>query len=280
MNKEMQQVIRAMNGVHKEISYYDESFLLKSLEKRLAATSCATIADYCQYLSVHGGEAEEFYRSLNITYSEFFRNPLTFDVLEQRILPALTDEKLELGRSEIRIWSAGCAAGQESYSVAILLEELISARKIPLSFRIFATDISDESLVSARCGVYDTTAVQNVKLKHFQSCFKSHNGSYSIDGRLKQKIEFSYYDLLDERSTCPSGSIYGDFDIVFCSNLLFYYTQETQQFILNKLCHSLSSGGYLVTGEAERAIVKRTGLSEIFPMSAVYRKTNERNVMI
>ena len=59
MNKEMQQVIRAMNGVHKEISYYDESFLLKSLEKRLAATSCATIADYCQYLSVHGGEAAE-----------------------------------------------------------------------------------------------------------------------------------------------------------------------------------------------------------------------------
>ena len=280
MNKELQQVIRAMNGVHKEISVYDESFLLKSIEKRQVATSCATIADYCKYLSVHHGEAEEFYRSLNITYSEFFRNPLTFDVLEQRVLPALTDEKLELGGSEIRIWSAGCAAGQESYSIAILLDELISARKIPLSFRIFATDISDESLASARLGIYDAAAVQNVKLKHIHSCFKSHNGSYSVDGRLKQKIEFSYYDLLDERSSSPSGSIYGDFDIVFCSNLLFYYKPEIRQLILKKVCCALSNRGYLVTGEAERAIVERTSLFEIFPMSAVYRKTNEQDMMV
>jgi chemotaxis protein methyltransferase CheR len=280
MNNDLQQVIGLMSGMHKEISCYDESFLLKSIEKRLAATSCATIADYYKYLSDHHEETEEFYRSLNITYSEFFRNPLTFDVLEQRVLPALTDKKLESGRSEIRIWSAGCAAGQESYSVAILLDELISARKIPLSFRIFATDISEESLASAKRGVYDAAAVQNVKLKHILSCFESHNGSYSIDGRLKQKIEFSYYDLLDERSTCPSGSIYGDFDIVFCSNLLFYYRPEIWQFILKKVCCALSGGGYLVTGEAERAIVERTSLSEIFPMSAVYRKTDERNVMV
>lgn len=280
MNKEMQQLVKTMSGMHKEISCYDESFLVKSLEKRLAATSCATIADYCEYLSVNDGEAEEFNRSLNITYSEFFRNPLTFDVLEQRVLPALIDEKRELGRSEIRIWSAGCAAGQESYSVAILVDELISARKIPLSFRIFASDISDESLASARRGVYDAAALQNVKLKHIQSCFESHNGSYSIDARLKQKIEFSNYDLLDERSTCPSGSIYGDFDIVFCSNLLFYYRPEIRQLILKKVCCALSRGGYLVTGEAERAIVESTSLSEIFPMSAVYRKTHERNVMV
>ena len=280
MNKEMQQIVKAMSGTDKEISCYDESFLVKSLEKRLAATSCATIADYCEYLADHDGEAEEFYRSLNITYSEFFRNPLTFDVLEQRVLPALIDEKLELGRSEIRIWSAGCSAGQESYSIAILLDELISARKIPLSFRIFASDISDESLASARRGVYDAAALQNVKLKHIQSCFESHNGSYSIDGRLQQKIEFSYYDLLDERSTCPSGSIYGDFDIVFCSNLLFYYRPEIRTLILKKVCCALSRGGYLVTGEAERAIVESSSLSEIFPMSAVYRKTHERNVMV
>ena len=280
MNNDLQQVIRAMSGMHKEISYYDESFLLKSLEKRLAATSCATISDYCEYLSIHDGEAEEFYRSLNITYSEFFRNPLTFDVLEQRVLPALIEEKLELGRSEIRIWSAGCAAGQESYSVAIQLDELLTARKNPLSYRIFATDISEESLASARRGVYDAVAVQNVKLKHIQSCFESHNGSYSVDGRLKQKIEFSYYDLLDEQSTSPSGSIYGDFDIIFCSNLLFYYRPEIRQLILKKVCCALSSGGYLVTGEAERAIVERTSLFEIFPMSAVYRKTNERDVMV
>jgi chemotaxis methyl-accepting protein methylase len=281
MNDDLHQIVKTMSVMHgKNISRYDESFLLKSLEKRMAETSNPTIADYCRYLSKEEWEAEEFYRSLNITYSEFFRNPLTVAVLEQRVLPRLIDEKQESGTAEIRVWSAGCAAGQEAYSVACLLDELLAARKTSLSYRIFATDISEKCLALARRGVYDAAAVQNVRLKHLKSCFESHNGVYSIAGRIKERIEFSFYDLLDERSTSPPGSIYGDFDLVFCSNLLFYYTPTIQQFILNKVCHSLSYGGYFVTGEAERGIVEATNLGEIFPMSAVYRKTQECKVMI
>jgi chemotaxis methyl-accepting protein methylase len=281
MNNDLQQVIRAMDRLQgKDISRYDESFLSKSLEKRLAATTCPTVADYCEYLSRHDGEAEQFFRSLNITYSEFFRNPLTFAVLEQRVLPGLIEEKQESGTAEIRVWSAGCAAGQESYSVAILLDELLTARKSPLSFRIFATDISEKCLEFARRGMYDATAVQNVRLKHLQSCFEANNKSYSVARRLRDRIDFSSYDLLDERSTSPPGSIYGDFDLVFCSNLLFYYKPEVRQFIINKVCHSLSYGGYLVTGEAERGIVDTINLEEISPMSAVYRKTSEWKAMV
>jgi len=281
MNDDLQQVIQAMSGLHgKDISRYDESFLLKSLEKRLAATSCPTVADYCGYLSRHDGEAEQFFHTLNITYSEFFRNPLTFAVLEQRVLPGLIEEKQAAGTPEIRVWSAGCAAGQESYSVAILLDELLTARKSPLSFRIFATDISEKCLEFGRRGVYDEGAVQNVRLKHIISCFEAGHGSYPVARRLRDRIEFSFYDLLDERSTSPPGSIYGDFDLIFCSNLLFYYKPETQHFIMKKLCNALSHGGYLVTGEAERAIVERINLQEISTMSAVYRKTNERKVMV
>jgi chemotaxis protein methyltransferase CheR len=281
MNDEVQQVIRAMSGLHgKDISRYDESFLLKSLEKRLAATSRPTVADYCEYLSGHDGEAERFFQSLNITYSEFFRNPLTFAILEQRVLPGLIEEKQESGTPEIRVWSAGCAAGQESYSVAILLDELITARKSSLSFRIFATDISEQGLEFARSGVYDATAVQNVRLKHINSCFEAGHGSYPVARRLRDRIEFSFYDLLDERSTSPPGSIYGDFDLILCSNLLFYYKPETQRFIMKKLCNALSHGGYLVTGEAERAIVERTNLQEISTMSAVYRKSTKRKDLV
>ena len=270
-----------MSRVHgKDLSHYDESFLAKSAETRRVVTAIGTADTYCDYLSDNADEAEQFFRSLNITYSEFFRNPLTFAVLEQRVLPRLIDEKQESGSAEIRIWSAGCAAGQEAYSVACLLDELLAARKISLSYRIFATDISEKCLALARRGVYDAGAVQNVRLKHLQSCFESHNGVYSVSGRIKERIEFSFYDLLDERSSSPPGSIYGDFDLVFCSNLLFYYTPTIQQFILNKVCHSLSYGGYFVTGEAERGIVDTINLEEISPMSAVYRKTKECKVMI
>jgi len=281
MNSELNPVIKVMSGMQgTDISRYDESFLLKSIQKRLVATSSATIADYCKYLSEHDGEAEEFCLSLNITYSEFFRNPLTCALLEQRVLPSLIEEKQGAGTAEIRVWSAGCAAGQESYSVAILLDELLPPRQTNLSFRIFATDISENCLATAKRGVYDTAAVQNVRLKHIHSCFESHNKRYAVAPRLKDRIEFSFYDLLDEHSTSPPGSIYGDFDLVFCCNLLFYYKPEHQKFILNKIINALSGGGYLVTGEAERAIVETTNLLEISPMSAVYRKTNGQNVMV
>jgi len=167
MINELHQIVKTMSVMYaKDISRYDESFLLKSIEKRMAARSLTTIADYCKYLSEDVKEAEEFYRSLNITYSEFFRNPLTFALLEHRVLPALIEEKLDSGTAEIRVWSAGCAAGQESYSIACLLDELLYARKKSLSFRIFATDISEKCLVFARSGVYDAVTVQNVRLKH------------------------------------------------------------------------------------------------------------------
>ncbi|MCX6690641.1 MAG: protein-glutamate O-methyltransferase CheR [Methanoregula sp.] len=276
MSGELDHIIRVMSGTHgKDISRYDESFLTKSLEKRMAATAIATITGYRDYLLEHADEAEELSRSLNITYSEFFRDPLTFALLEQLVLPKLIAEKQETGTgtAEIRVWSAGCAAGQESYSVAILLDELLTAHKKSLSFRIFATDISEKCLATASRGVYDLAAVQNVRQKHLTTGFNSHNGTYSVVRRLKDRIEFSVYDLFEEHSASPPGSIYGDFDLVLCSNLLFYYRPEIQQFIVNKLCHSMSSGGYLVTGEAERAIVERSHIFQpVSRLAAVYRK--------
>jgi chemotaxis protein methyltransferase CheR len=280
MNDELHHIIMAMSGKQKDISRYEESFLLKSLEKRLVATSVTTIADYREYLSEHDGEAAEFFRSLNITYSGFFRNPLTFALLEQQVLPRLIEEKPGSGTAEIRVWSAGCAAGQESYSVAILLDELLSARQTSLSFRIFATDISENSLASARRGVYDAAAVQNVRLKYIDSCFESHNVRYSVAGRLKKRIEFSFYDLLDKDSTSPPGSIFGDFDLIFCSNLLFYYQPDSQRFILNKIHHALADEGYLACGETERAIIEKTGLfAEVCRPSAIYRKRTIREAL-
>jgi chemotaxis methyl-accepting protein methylase len=281
MNADLERIIMIMSRVYgKDLSHYDESFLAKSAETRRAVTAIGNADTYCDYLSDNADEAEQFFRSLNITYSEFFRDPLTFAVLEQRVLPGLIEEKQATGTAEIRVWSAGCAAGQESYSVAILLDELLTARKSPLSFRIFATDISEKCLEFARRGVYDAAAVQNVRLKHITSCFETGLGSYPVARRLRDRIEFSFYDLLDERSTSPPGSIYGDFDLIFCSNLLFYYKPDTQRYIMKKLCNALSHGGYLVTGEAERAIVERINLQEISPMCAVYRKTNERMVRV
>jgi chemotaxis protein methyltransferase CheR len=278
MNKELEEVVRLISQtLERDVSLYDESFLLKSLEKRLQKTSKETPAPYLRYLSENRAEAECFFQSLNIAYSEFFRNQLTFAMLEQIILPRLIEEKAKSTRSELRVWSAGCAEGQEAYSIAMLLDELATKRDTDIPFRIFATDTSEADLASARKGVYDSGTVENVRLKHLRTYFTPQGEAYVIDARLRDRIDFSYYDLLDDGSSCPPTSIFGDFDLVMCCNLLFYYRQDIRQFILSKVRRCLSQNGYFITGEAERGIVERTeGFHVVVVPAAVFQRTNRR----
>jgi len=271
MNEELNEIIRVMNQRHgRDISMYDESFLLKSLGKRWVATGSKTAGEYCRYLEENSTEAHGFYSSLNINYSDFFRNPLTFALLEQWIFPKLISQKASGG--EIRVWSAGCSTGQEPYSIAMLLDKLTIAGGKMIRFRIFATDTSQSALALAREGVYAKDGVQNLKLKEINSYFTVQGETYTMTSRLRDCVNFSTYDLLDQSSANPPDSIYGDFDIVFCSNLLFYYKADIRHFILQKVQQSVSPLGYLVTGEAERALVEKNDrLKMVAPPAAIFQ---------
>lgn len=272
------QIIHRMGQNHgRDLSPYDGLFLLKSLEKRLSATGIDSLAAYCNYLAEKSGEADSLFDSLHIAYSEFFRTPFTFDLLEQLILPTLLTDKEKNGQRELRVWSAACAAGQEAYSIAILLDEMVAERMKPVTFRLFATDHSAAELESARLAIYDQAALRNVRLKHLQKYFEVSGESYKVVDHLRHWVDFSVYNLLDQYSGSPAASIYGDFDLVLCGNLLFYYRADIRQQILDKIHRSLSPGGYLVTGEAEREIVaKHPGFRAIVPPSTVFRKNTRR----
>jgi len=270
---EIAELLRKAYG--RDIYPFDETFLAQSLEKRLAAMSIDTAAAYVERLTHDGAEAEAFFHSLNIGYSEFFRDPLVFALLEQVVLPGLAHEMKKSGRAEIRVWSAGCSAGQEAWSVAILLEELTAAREYPIPFRIIATDVSEAELAAARRGEYAASALQNVPLKHIQGYFSRHGETYRIVDRIKDRVDFSFYDLLDRRSSCPPISIFGEFDMIFCCNLLFYYRPDIRRFILGKMRCCLSPKGYLVTGEIEKAFVEEAGgFRTVAPPAAVFKKKN------
>ena len=256
-----------------DVSAYDRAFLYQSIARRMAAGGFATIADYADHLADHRAEAEDFHRLLRVGHSGFFRNPLTFALLEQRILPDLLKDRQRGGCDEIRIWSAGCAAGQEAWSVAILLDELTRAHDPPSSYRIFASDFSEQSLAIARAGVYSADSLGNVRLRQLGECFTRQGEFFTIAPRLRGKVDFSVYDLLDEGSSSPQASIYGDFDLILCCNLLFYYRPAIQQRILAKLCRDLVPGGFLVTGETERKIVATCGgLRSVPATAAVFHK--------
>jgi len=275
MNRELNETIRVMKQTYeKDISMYDESFLLKSLERRWAANQVTEAGGYASYLAENSIEADAFYSSLNITYSKFFRNPLTFALIEQFVLPSLMRQKQTGG--EIRVWSAGCSGGQEAYSIAMLLNDLVDTTGKAFRFRIFATDISQAALGIAKKGSYDQEAIQNITLKQLHRYFVREDDKYTIVSELKEQINFSTYDLMDDFSANPPESIYGDFDIVFCSNLLFYYKPDLRRFIINKMRASMSDMGYLVTGEAEKAFLEKEGKLEMLIPSTPIFQTNKR----
>jgi len=266
------ELVRKMQSVYGlDISAYDISFLKRAVDKRLAVTETENISDYLQYLNNDADEAAALFESLNITHTEFFRNTLTFAHLEQWIIPRLMEEIST--NNELRIWSAGCSSGQEVYSIAMLIENINSQKRIKKRYRIIATDISESALNKAQIGEYDEKDVQMIRVKDLKEFFVKTGEKYKVCDRLKQHISFSTYDLLDNRSTYPQESIFGNFDLVMCSNLLFYYNPDSQHGIVKKLIDSLDENGYLVTGEAEVQIMgKFKDLYLVTPSSPIFKQ--------
>lgn len=269
-NRSVAQLLSQSYGI--DVSKYDDSFLNKSLQKRITETHCDTAEAYHYILEQNKEEARKLLDSLNISYSEFFRNALTCSVLERIILPSIVLKKQNTNRKEIRIWTAACAGGQEPYSLSMLLEELKNSDNQKFDYRIFATD-HDESVVNrARKGQYSEDALSCLNLKRVKQWFTRDGEIYSVKLELKKNIDFSVFDLFNEQFTSPPVSIFGDFDVVVCANLLFYYNPGYRKKIVKKTGDCLAHGGYLITGETERDILIKHNYSEVFPQSAIFQK--------
>jgi len=275
MDDEINEIVALLFHTHgTDISIYEEDFLKKTIEKRLFATSCATFGMYLAYLKKNRIETDKLLDSLHIGFSEFFRNPLTFSVLEQIIVPLMVDKKSAGKGNEIRVWSAACASGQEAYSLAMLLEEIIESLKSKCTYRIFATDISQLELDYAQKGIYHKTSLNKMSLNRFQRYFTQLGDHYAISPSIQANVDFSIFDLLTFHGDSPPASIYGNFDFIFCSNVLFYYKPEFRTRILTKLSNSLATGGFLITGETERDILSANGYREAYMKSGIFKKSN------
>lgn len=255
------------------IAQYDEAFLINSAIRRCAETNSGTMEDYLELLENSELERMTFFDNLQIGYSTFFRNPLTFDTLETIVLPEMIANVKKNNAKDIRIWSAACASGQEAYSIAMLIEEeKVCNDKGKCNCMIFATDRDEEQIETARRGQYARHALENLKLKQLDKWFYQYGNTYYIKPELKVNINFSVFDLFDKNYSSPPSSIFGHFDLIFCANLLFYYKDNHRKTILDKITGALSENGYLVTGETERDMLKKLHFREIYPHSAIFRK--------
>lgn len=238
-----------------DLTRFNKSFVESTLRARMDELKCLSLSDYLDRLKLDASEADRLRKALTNNYSLFFRNPLTFSFLESHILPLLAQQKAVKQTREIRIWSAACASGQEAYSIAMVCDEFARQHTANIRFHIFATDISTDELLKAREAVYSEMNMKNVTYDRLVTYFTPVGKGFRVNQQLTERVDFSAFDLLCDDCLCPSASIYGNFDIIFCANLLFYYQPEMQVRILQKMNNCLAAGGWLIVGDAEKEIV-------------------------
>jgi chemotaxis protein methyltransferase CheR len=253
-----------------DVLCYDDVFLLDTIRKRIELAGSLSLHEYADSLGQNPAEISALLDSLQVGYSRFFRNPLTFSVLQMLIIPSLIQRKRKSKRKEIRIWSAACAAGQEAYSTAMLLDEALNCNGNDICYRIFATDSNPAQIAAALSGRYIYENLANLSIKMFDRWIKCDGGMCVVSESLKENISFSVFDMLNEELKSPPESIFGEFDLIFFANILMYYKDECRDFMISKLKHNLATDGLIVCSETERDFFLKHGFCEVYPFGCVF----------
>lgn len=226
--------------------YIDESkknsFAL-SLTARMNILGIHNYKDYYSFLTAHATGKNEFDELLSLILIQetfFFRDERQLRVLTTRILPKLREQK-----HEIKIWSAGCATGEEPYSIAIAIAENFLPGSI--HFSLSATDINPATLALAKKGVYSKNSMRSIDKVLLNKYFTLREGRYYLNERIKQLVHFDTINLVEPY--LPAG--YGNFDIIFCKNVIIYFRLETVKKVIHRFHGMLSPGGYLFVGHSE-----------------------------
>jgi len=239
----------AISGI--DFNHYRINTLTRRIEARMVKLNVRNCSDYLDYLGSTDGEASGLIDTIAINVSSFFRNPIVFEILQQTIIPKIYAEKSAAEWSDVRVWSAGCATGEEAYSIAILLHKFCKKEKWASNATIFATDIDQTALEKAADGVYARAQFSETKLSVLDDYFQEEAGQYRVSPEITKLVQFSFDDLVSEKTQSPVESIFGSFDIILCRNVMIYFEKELQKIVYQKLISNLAPNGYLILGDSE-----------------------------
>lgn len=225
-------------------SSYKDTCLRRRISVRMRAKSAATFADYAGILDTDQSEYDRLIQALTINVSRFFRNPETFACVATKVIPELIAARSPL----IRVWSAGCATGEEPYSLAVLFREhAISAgdEKSLDRLRIIASDVDREALAVASRGRYADTAFVDTPPAVVERYFPVENGMHTVVPQIRNLVTFEQRDLLD--GSGPGGRLH----MIICRNVIIYFTRESQERLFERFHDLLLPSGFLVLGKVE-----------------------------
>lgn len=247
--------------------------LEQGVQRAFAASMCTDLDTYYELLlDPHVGAAamEQLINMLTICESHFFRDAAQMDALEKHVLPAIVERRRPL--RTLRVWSAGCASGEEPYSIAMLLHELLPDLE-EWSITIMGTDINTEALDRARQAVYSQWAFREERARKWRSrYFRPHGNRYQLSTDIQRLVTFKRFNLTaDDFPSYESNTMF--MDLILCRNVTIYFAEPNTRRIIDRLYESLVEGGWLVVGHAEHSLVTYQRFqTRNFPGAVLYRR--------
>ena len=232
--------LRARTG--RDFSRYKSSTVMRRIGRRMQINQVEDLADYLEILRARGEEVWALADDLLVTVTSFFRDPGVFERIAKDVVPGLFEGKG--ADDDLRVWSVGCATGEEAYSLAILLMEEAGRRDPAPRIQVFASDLHERSLDTAREGLYTGDIESDVSKERLDRFFHKENGGYRIRQEVRDTVVFSPHNLLGDPP-------FSRLDLVVCRNLLIYLQRDVQEDVVHVFHYALNQDGFLVLGPSE-----------------------------
>jgi chemotaxis protein methyltransferase CheR len=251
---------------------YKPAFIKRRLDRRMRILNISEYSQYLFTLRDNRKEFEEIFASLSINVTNFFRDSTVFDRFQLSILPKILSD---IGDDKIRVWSAGCASGEEPYSIAMMFKQA-TEKLSNLKVEIIANDVNKFAIEFAQRGIYPAKSVEslpsNVISINFQKRISDGNSvEYEVKPSIKNMVTFKVGDILSDTMQY--------FDVIFCRNVLIYYEKEAQELIFTKFYKGLKEKGYLVLGMDETMFGRRCQklFNPLMVRERIYQKVLQQN---
>ncbi|HKW33929.1 MAG TPA: chemotaxis protein CheB [Candidatus Acidoferrum sp.] len=234
------QLLRKSTGV--DFTHYRQTTIIRRIQRRMVVHKMEKIDEYVKYLQTNPVEIKALYQDMLINVTSFFRNPKMFEALKTDVFPSIV--KIYPPEGSLRIWTPGCASGEETYSIAIALLEFLGDKASQTHIQFFGTDISESSVAKARSGIYPENIQADVSPERLRRFFTKVEGGYRISKTIRDMCIFAQHNVLHDPP-------FSQMDLTCCRNLLIYLEPVLQNKIISLFHYATRHGGYLILGTSE-----------------------------
>lgn len=261
------QFLRLTRGF--DFTAYKSSTLSRRVQKRMEQISIKSYAEYQDHLELHPEEYAQLFNTILINVTGFFRDPAAWEYIAKTIVPRILEGKPE--SEQIRIWSAGCATGEEAYTLAMVFCTALGEDRFRSRVKIYATDADNDALAAARQATYAEKAIADIPPEYLEPFFETTQGRYAFKKELRRSVIFGRQDLLQD---APMSRI----DLLVCRNAVMYFTAEAQRRVLARFYFALNENGFLFLGRSEMLLTHNNIFTPVDLRHRVFTQVPKANM--